>query len=1254
MPISLTRRDFLKLSGATAIATTAALAAEKGGFLFKKVFSETSSTSDQQGDVIAFTTCYMCLGRCTLMYVISSNQIIRYAGGDVYGHINNGATCPIGPTAALHYLSPARMKYPLLRVPTAERGQGNFIRISWDDMFDILINGDNAKFLQERGWKYGFLGLKQIRECCPYKLVFTTGRDQYNPIENYYWGAMFGTPNVYAHGGFCAVNVAAGGVYVAGSTWWEYGHFDSDYAKVLILAGVTQDHFPTGFRRWITMVKERGGTIVLFQPDRQPNLGPIADIWVPINPATDGAVIMSIMHELIRLHEEGIKQTPPRPYIDEDFLKWYTNGPWLVITNPDGTIDVPSASNVGLFVRVTNKNGEWVPAVMGSDGNIYAFTDIPWQNGVEPVLEYEGTITVPVKPNSSETITLHVKSAFKLLKEKIMSDEWSPENVSKIAGIPAEQITQLAQLLGDTAMRSPVIIQAEWEDYLGRKHSQFIGRPVAIYIMRGISAHTNGFQTARDFMILEALLGAVDSPGGYRAKTPYPKPIPDGDYWPAYAGPADPRLNITEEDIQSGEVPATGANGESLVGTIGALNVNERVYNDGTVEILNVKKVPWPAAVPLSTAPFMYTPDQVVIDENGRPLLIDRGFSWEFPFSLHRSYTITNFDAGLEFPYRIEALLWHITNPYWDNSYDLDKDLRLLLMKDTDGRYRIPFVMIVDAFYGNSVPWVDLVIPDTTFLERYGEHSLLDRPITTPNYAADNIEHPILPPLFDARPFSDTEIELGYLLGISAWVNPDGTPRYPNGMGDFLWKWQDSPGVGVLIGARGTNGTECCKGAPNPNQLKAYTAPMPSVAFGYLQANAYGNQPEYPGLQEIQVTNGELPENVPRGVMKVGHAEAVYELPVNIRYMRAVNMYYLRWAHSVGFIPYVKPIPTQIYSEPIARFKLATYGLWKGYNAYFYYMYKKTGNSQYLQLAKQNANLPSDTYGQYLQKRNIIAYDPRPHWYYPLTWTSDGNNPSEYPLLTEHRHVTPWFYHHWENHHPWLRQILPFNPVFMNPQTCQQYGISSGDWVEFESWQGESGRFMVICDETTRPGVVWYWKARNIRPGVLAIDPESPEATIGSMFNDLYSQVLPPSLGGVSVQDYVNLNIEALTAQPALANYDPFTGKTSWGDLRLRVKRVLGKGPYTVSYGLSDPYVLTPAMAPYNPKPNLPYLIYNAYQTPSEMGMSWYFQNTTYYNMEKSYDVIYQISGLGPNSSSTSSSSSANPLVKPVKKGSSK
>ena len=50
------------------------------------------------------------------------------------------------------------------------------------------------------------------------------------------------------------------------------------------------------------------------------------------------------------------------------------------------------------------------------------------------------------------------------------------------------------------------------------------GRPVAVHAMRGISAHSNGFQTCRALHLLQLILGTVETPGGFRFEPPYPKP----------------------------------------------------------------------------------------------------------------------------------------------------------------------------------------------------------------------------------------------------------------------------------------------------------------------------------------------------------------------------------------------------------------------------------------------------------------------------------------------------------------------------------------------------------------------------------------------------------------------------------------------------------------------------------------------------------------------------------------------------------
>ena len=49
-----------------------------------------------------------------------------------------------------------------------------------------------------------------------------------------------------------------------------------------------------------------------------------------------------------------------------------------------------------------------------------------------------------------------------------------------------------------------------------------------MHAMRGISAHSNGFNTCKLIHILQVLLGSIDTPGGFRYKPPFPKHIVPG------------------------------------------------------------------------------------------------------------------------------------------------------------------------------------------------------------------------------------------------------------------------------------------------------------------------------------------------------------------------------------------------------------------------------------------------------------------------------------------------------------------------------------------------------------------------------------------------------------------------------------------------------------------------------------------------------------------------------------------------------
>ena len=65
------------------------------------------------------------------------------------------------------------------------------------------------------------------------------------------------------------------------------------------------------------------------------------------------------------------------------------------------------------------------------------------------------------------------------------------------------------------APEETIEIDCQWTDWAGRRHDRFVGRPVSMHAMRGISAHSNGFHACRALHLLQALLGTIDVPGGH-------------------------------------------------------------------------------------------------------------------------------------------------------------------------------------------------------------------------------------------------------------------------------------------------------------------------------------------------------------------------------------------------------------------------------------------------------------------------------------------------------------------------------------------------------------------------------------------------------------------------------------------------------------------------------------------------------------------------------------------------------------------
>ena len=622
---------------------------------------------DHTKQEVKYTTCYMCACRCGIKVTLEGEQI-RFIQGNPKHPVNKGVLCGKGNAGIMKQNSPAKLRAPLLRKPGTARGEGEFEEISWEYALDLLT---------ER--------LQNIRARNPNELAFFTGRDQMQALTSL-WASEFGTLNWAAHGGFCSVNMAAAGLYTTGFSFWEFGEPDWDNCKYLMLWGVAEDHASNPIKLGLEKIKKRGAKFVAVNPV-QTGYQAIADEWLAIKPGTDGIFALAMVHVLLK-----------HRLIDEEFLVRYTNAAQLVQIAPGTHRD-------GLFLRADNDNPQaW-------DQHSETFVDANLAD-IAPALFGEF-----IAADGTKT-----KTVMSLIVDKYLCADYAPEQAAKVCGIAASDIERIALEMAHIAFEESIRIDVEWTDWAGRKHDHFIGRPVAMHAMRGISAHSNGFQTCRAIHLLQALLGSIDCPGGQLAKPPYPKQIPP---------PVKPAKTTS---------------------------VNS----------------------PLNASPlgFPNGPEDLVIDDQGKPLRIDKAFSWEAPLANHGMLHTVIRNAAAGDPYPIDTLMLFMANMAWNSSMNTTETVDFLQAKDDNGEYKIPWIVTCDAFHSEMVNYSDLVLPDTTYLERYDVISLLDRPISEAHKICDAIRQPILPVKRKVRAWQEVMLDLASRLKFPTFTDAQGQAKY--------------------------------------------------------------------------------------------------------------------------------------------------------------------------------------------------------------------------------------------------------------------------------------------------------------------------------------------------------------------------------------------------------------------------------------------------------------------------------------------
>ena len=229
---------------------------------------------------------------CGVDCYVKDGKIIRVEGTPEHPY-NHGHLCTKGSALRDFVYREDRIKTPLRRV--GERGEGRFEPISWDEAYQTI-----AQKLNEVKEKYTANSVAFLSGYCKwYRPIF-------HRFAHVFGSVNFGTDDSTCSAAMVIANKVTagtgGGADMAHANTFLGWNYDGYYSGHLSVAGVQK-------------LRERGGKVIIIDIRRTPAAKNLADIFLQINPGTDGALALGMAKLII---DNG--------WADMDYVEKYTYG----------------------------------------------------------------------------------------------------------------------------------------------------------------------------------------------------------------------------------------------------------------------------------------------------------------------------------------------------------------------------------------------------------------------------------------------------------------------------------------------------------------------------------------------------------------------------------------------------------------------------------------------------------------------------------------------------------------------------------------------------------------------------------------------------------------------------------------------------------------------------------------------------------------------------------------------------------------
>jgi anaerobic selenocysteine-containing dehydrogenase len=373
---NITRRMFMKVAGASAAALTMS-----DRLLVSRAAAQTQAAEKEEA---GYTFCDACNGSpfCGIKF---------YRTGDVISRIEPWPDFPTATLCSKAYATlqriyhPRRLKYPMKRTKPKGSPDPGYVRISWDEAYDMTVG--HMKRIRD---KYG-----------PHTVFFYVGDPKEPRAAVQRLAATFGSVN-YGDESSTACRKGAGTAEVLTYGYSTTGSPPNKDTRSMLVWG-TNPPYSRAPSDWqgLLRAKEQGVKFVVVDPRSTPTATILADVHLQPRLNTTAALAAGIMHVIFKegLHDEdfcskwihgidelkeyvkaftperteGITWVPAKKIVDAARL--YGNGPGGMVTSPQGTTHDLNAGNNHRAILM-------IPAILG-------YIDVP--GGVEePTNPLEG------------------------------------------------------------------------------------------------------------------------------------------------------------------------------------------------------------------------------------------------------------------------------------------------------------------------------------------------------------------------------------------------------------------------------------------------------------------------------------------------------------------------------------------------------------------------------------------------------------------------------------------------------------------------------------------------------------------------------------------------------------------------------------------------------------------------------------------------------------------------------------------------